>query len=311
MKHTLLQVRKHLILITTCAVLWPVGVSYAQTRTGTPQVLPADTRFSASLRGEPLQQLLTLIGHTTQTRFRYGAPVDTLVTETFDNAPLWPTLEALLLKSGFHMWRSQDAVFIFRNQALPPLAAPSSATRAKVGSFVKGAPVRVLPSPAVSRTVAPAAWQYWVKATPPPEEWTMPPPSNRILTEPVANTAAGWRNADLAITATKRPGVTLRLPSKVTSRFLRWPMKLREIPLGAQLLVETSADATFYVNGAPMFRRRSGRQLLDLSQVLRIGDNCLALQWEPPAKSDTSHSEQESAPAPTLHFEWFFSERNP
>jgi hypothetical protein len=77
-------------------------------------------------------------------------------------------------------------------------------------------------------------------------------------------------------------------------------MKLRDIPLGAQLVVETSSPATFYVNGAPLFRRRSGKQQLDLSQVLRVGENCVALEWEPSGMTSP----------PTLYFEWFFSERN-
>ena len=89
-------------------------------------------------------------------------------------------------------------------------------------------------------------------------------------------------------------------------------MKLRDIPLGAQLLVETSAPATLYVNGAPMLRRRSGRQLIDLSQVLRIGDNSLALQWEPETPPSTPGAGGETnavVAVPTLQYEWFFSER--
>jgi len=259
------------------------------------------------MNGEPLQHLLSMVENTTPVRFRYAAPVDTLVTESFDNAPLWPSLEALLLKSGFHMKRSGESVFLLRTQTAEPL--PSEGNRPARG--VKTTPAKRLPagSPVVALPLIPASWQYWALESAPPDDWKAVQPSAppSVL---MASANRGWRQVALALDGDRTPGVAVLLPPNVTTRHLRWTMKLRDIPLGSQLTVVTAEPVTFYVNGAPMYRRRSGRQQLDLSQALNVGDNCLAIEWEP-TLAVAGNEPQASPPAqPKLQFEWYFSERS-
>ncbi|MDQ3814645.1 MAG: hypothetical protein M3347_11930 [Armatimonadota bacterium] len=253
----------------------PVDVAPAEVPQPTAQELLEDSRFSMTLQNAPLSRMLALLETTTPVRFRYGAPPDAVVTTSFQDAPLFPTLESLLRKAGFQMRRVDADIFLFQRAA-----------NAQVST-----------------------WRYWNRPGPPPANWTNPqaslpvPQKVAAASNSPARNEAAWRPVDVAVDANRRPGVIVTLPttsdSAVLPVWLRWPLTLRHVPRGAQLMLETPAEATLYVNGAALLRRWKGRRLIDLDQVLQRGHNCLAIRWR------AGRSEERNA-TPLLRYEWFF-----
>lgn len=269
------------------------GAAWAQAiapNTAAPVAAPdplQEAHFSLSLRGAPLPRMLTLLEQTTGLHFRYGAPPDTVVDTSFNNAPLLPTLAALLRNEGFVMQRAGYEVFLFRAAGATPAAQ-----------------------------AIPAAWTYWTLPTPPPADWMVGQTLPATGSEP---SSSAWQAANVQPVYAHAPGVTVTLPPRAANAanaqldgpvWLRWPLLLRHLPAGAQLLLETPAGANVYVNGAPLLRRWQGKKLLDLSHVLHVGLNCLALYW-PHAPSATPPVTATATPVPPapalLNYEWFFS----
>lgn len=244
-----------------------------------------DARFSLSLRAAPLPRMLTLLEQTTGLHFRYAAPPDTVVDTAFNNAPLLPNLAVLLRNEGFMLQRAGYEVVLYRAAGATP-------------------PTQNMP----------VAWSYWTVPTPPPATWVVgqPAPDARD-SEP----EGAWQAAKLQSVWTQSPGVAVALPPRAPNAppdgpvWLRWPLVMRHLPTGAQLLLRTPAEADVYVNGAPLLRHWQGKRLLDLSHVLHGGLNCLALYWPhaPHAvAAPTTGAPATSAPVPVLlSYEWFFA----
>lgn len=245
-----------------------------------------EAHFSLSLRGAPLPRMLTLLEEPTGLHFRYGAPPDTVVDTSFNNAPLLPTLAALLRNEGFQMQRVGYDVFLFR------AAFPTSAAQAM-----------------------PMAWSYWTLPTPPPSAWVV---GQTTTATGNSQPLGAWQAATLQPVYEQRPGVAVTLPVALNAAnaqpsgpvWLRWPLWLRHLPAGAQLLLETPAEANVYVNGAPLWRRWRGKRRLDLSHVLHVGLNCLALYWSHAPRAPLASATTPATPAPApalLNYEWFFA----
>jgi hypothetical protein len=107
-------------------------------------------------------------------------------------------------------------------------------------------------------------------------------------------------------------------PTNKASVWLRWRLPLRFVPRGARLLLETPVAATLYVNGASLLSHRSGLSTLDLSRVLLVGENYLALHLAnvPPelreirtrqARKNLPVAADASPPSnPLFRYEWVF-----
>jgi len=291
-----------------------------------PDDLLANARFSMELRGAPLSRMLSLLEVMTPVRFRYGAPPDALVTTSAQDVPLFPTLDTLLNQVGFQTQRAGGSVFLFRAAPQPPLVPTSS-------SALRVSPNRTA-RPAARGTQrkagSPLTWSYWTGSGPPPADWMAPqtlPQGMSAGTPSRPRSADDWRPADVALDAARRPGVivtvtprrqaTVDKTHRSTAVWLRWPMVLRNVPRGAQLMLETPAEATLYVNGAPLVRRWKGQRSIDLGQVLQPGSNCLAMHWSDgagatPLAAMPAGAGPETAPGlrpsamSLLRYEWFF-----
>ncbi|MBV9864218.1 MAG: hypothetical protein JO316_02600 [Abitibacteriaceae bacterium] len=271
-----------------------------------------EARFSLSMRGAPLHRMLSLLETTSGLHFRYGAVPDVVVDTTFNNAPLLPTLENLLRSEGFQMQRNGREVFIFRS--LEPIApTPQFHSFSGIGAKPKVrteiAQLTLPLSTPKHNLPLPVAWYYWTRTTPPPADWLLGLNATKAVNQAVTGV---WQLATLIPDSRQRAGIAVVKaipPLKKSMKkpdderlWLRWPIALRQVPSGAQLLLETPSEATLYVNGAPLLRRWQGARLIDLSHVLHPGLNCLALYWP-----HTAPSTGDLADSALLHYEWFFS----
>ena len=261
--------------------------------------LEEQSRFSLSLRQEPLSDMMALLENATAVRFRCGALPDALISVNVQDAPLLATIEPLFQDMGFAMRRDGLNLFVFSNRA--------------AGSVE-------------NNRNQPVSWSLWKGKGAPPSGWANAraasgnPLTGRITAESLINGAplslgwnapradnvksADWQNVDLQLDAARRPGIAIAAPQNDNKDalapspvWMRWALNLREVPSGAQLLLETPCDATLYVNGAPLLSNRRGSMLVDLGRVLQRGTNCLALQW--------SRVPQDLQGAPLLRYEWF------
>ena len=277
--------------------------------------------FSLKVHDAPLSQVLRLMESMTPLRFRYGALPDAVISLDADNVPLLPTLQNVLAGAGWQMRLAQSDVFLLR--AAPP--TPNSP------SFV--APAFVAPAfvaPDVQESDS--SWVFWNGMGAPPARWMTLDKPRLKSSSPASNANAGtnanadanavvnassaasiWRAAALEVEANVRPGVqvfqlidaanvggTARAEEAASAMestsgaWARWSFSLSFVPRGARLLVDTPEKATLYVNGAPLLTRWSGLRSIDLSLVLRRGDNRLAIAWPRLSRAFTT-----LAPTPT------------
>jgi hypothetical protein len=324
-----------------------------------------ESTFSLTVRDAPLTRVLSVLSATTPLRFRYAAPPDAVVSANFLNVPLLPTLEMLLRGVHWRMRRDGTDVFLFREEAVvgdsPETRGAENEERdISFWQYWNGT------SP------PPANWMITGAMPVKGENRAVSLLSNRMSPDgaPVrrANVAGlenSWQAAALTVDALRRPGVGVIVPPpaaeparaasgspRATSRdrsvssvaearglasplWMRWKIPLRLVPRGAALLLETSAEATFYVNGAPLLRDWTGMRMIDLGRVLRHGDNYLAVFWPrgplqataaispqsfsrsslgaPQAASTgrfmppgTTPLPESSSDEPPLRYEWFF-----
>ncbi len=260
--------------------------------------LEEQSRFTLSLRQEPLSDMMALLEKATAVRFRCGALPDALISVNVQDAPLLATIEPLFQDMGFAMRRDGLNLFVFSNR-------------------VAGSTENNLNQP--------ISWHQWKGNGAPPSGWTNARASSgnslsgRVTAESLINGAplslswnaphsdnlksADWQNVALQLDTVRRPGISIAAPQKENKDgkeapvWMRWPLNLREVPSGAQLLIETPCDATLYVNGAPLLSGRHGSMLVDLGRVLKRGTNCLALHWP--------RVPQDLQGAPLLRYEWF------
>jgi hypothetical protein len=130
----------------------------------------------------------------------------------------------------------------------------------------------------------------------------------------------GWQTLNVQLDSARRPGLLVKLPPAAPSQRVRvrWPLWLRQVPEGAQLLLETDQDAMLWVNGAKVWARWKGARLLDVSSVLQTGSNSLAIEWLPPLEAtadvpDSASTVSGDGPkvaatnTPVLRYEWLFA----
>lgn len=258
--------------------------------------LEEQSRFTLSLRQEPLSDVMALLENATAVRFRCGTLPDALISVNAQDAPLLSTLEPLFQDIGFAMRRDGLNLFVFSNRA--------------AGS-VDNNPNQ------------PVSWSLWTGEGAPPMGWSNARPiekvviNNRVTAESLINGSplslgwnaprsdnlknSDWQNADIQLDTGRHPGISIASPQndKEAPVWMRWPLNLREVPAGAQLLLETPSDVTLFVNGAPLLSNRHGSTLVDLGRVLQRGTNCLALHWP--------RVPQNLNGAPLLRYEWFIA----
>jgi hypothetical protein len=261
--------------------------------------LEEQSRFSLSLRQEPLSDMMALIETATAVRFRCGTLPDALISVNAQDAPLLATIEPLFQDMGFAMRRDGMNLFIFSNR---------------------------MPGALENNPTQPVSWDLWKGTGAPPTGWanartTLPPKlTGRVTAEslikgsplalgwnaPQADNLknSNWQNVGIQLDTAHHPGIAVAAPQKQPNKelkeapvWMRWPLALREVPPGAQLLLETPANVTLFVNGAPLLSGRKGSMLVDLGRVLQRGANCLALHW-PRVPADLKG-------APLLRYEWF------
>ncbi len=256
--------------------------------------LEEQSRFTLSLRQEPLSDVMALLETATSVRFRCGTLPDALISVNAQDAPLLATIEPLFQDMGFAMRRDGMNLFVFSNRA--------------AGSVENNPNL-------------PVSWSLWKGKGAPPAGWTNAlavsgsPLSKHVTAESLINGSplsigwnaprsdnlknADWQNAALKLDTARRPGIAVAGPKndKESPVWMRWPLNLREVPAGAQLLIETPCNVTLFVNGAPLLSNRHGSMLVDLGRVLQRGTNCLALHWP--------RVPQDSQEAPLLRYEWF------
>jgi hypothetical protein len=307
---------------------------------------PAQLRGSLSMRAAPMSQVFTVLGAMTPLRFRYASPPDAVLTAEWKDDLLLPSLHSALQSVNWQMRREGINVFVF------PAAAPESDSGA---SPFKAAPHGwqywndASPPPRRWMAVDVRKPLQPVQTNRPNRSRSLHKPtttnsgSNRIVvgwrTEPTAATVAAWKDAALETDASQRPGIGVFVPraasfslekttaaptgarSAATNKasvWLRWRLPLRFVPRGARLLLETPVAATLYVNGASLLSRRSGLSTLDLSRVLLVGENYLALHlanvplelWEiqtRQARRNLPIAADSSPPSnPLFRYEWVF-----
>ncbi|HEX8234573.1 MAG TPA: hypothetical protein VF600_01315 [Abditibacteriaceae bacterium] len=311
---------------------------------------PAQLRGSLSMRAAPMSQIFTLLGAMTPLRFRYASPPDAVLTAEWKDALLLPSLEQTLRAAQWQMHREGVNVFVF-----PFTEQRTDANSAPQGwqywNNASPPPRRWMAMDAIK---PPKAVQIRTPVPPTRAQQTAPSGSvrkqpdrnsgsNRIVvrwrTEPTAATSVAWSNARLNIDASQRPGVQVFAPQAIpslsvkagggeavsgsaattdTSVWLRWRLPLHFVPRGGRLLLETPVAATLYVNGAPLLSHRSGINTIDLSRVLLVGENYLALHLAnvPPelraartagANKDVSAvADAAHEPGPLFRYEWIF-----
>jgi hypothetical protein len=245
--------------------------------------------------------MMSLLSLLTSVNFRYATPPDAKITATFNEVPLVPTLAAWLGATGFELHQAGSDYFVFRDVTAPPFLP----TAAVLPGAVKP------PAAAVkSNTAVPSSWQYWSRSTAPPARWMMPGATGSAAMEmgALSSVETGWHPAAQGIIAEMHPGISITVPAVASpsgspkSIYLRCLMPLKFVPNGAQLVLETPAEATLYVNGALLLRNWKGRRVLDLSRVLVAGHNCVSIQWAPGAQEKAS-----ATGSPLLRYEWFFA----
>jgi hypothetical protein len=64
------------------------------------------------LKAAPLSLLLKQIENATSLKFRYATPPDATVSASFQNAPLFPTLDDALRPQGFSLAREGQVVWL-------------------------------------------------------------------------------------------------------------------------------------------------------------------------------------------------------
>jgi hypothetical protein len=256
-------------------------------------LLEDESRFTLTLRREPLADVMALIEKATAVRFRCGALPDAAISVNAQDAPLFSTIEPLFQEIGFAVRREGLNLYVFNNRA---------------------------PGIGDNAPDAPLAWQVWQGKGAPPAGWANlrlrgVGRTGRVSADALVNSSplsvewnapkadgasANWQAAALELDNERRPGIAITAPLQAGNGavWMRWPLNLREVPAGAQLLIETPSDATFYVNGAPLMAGRRGSVLVDLGRVLQPGANCLALHW--PRAGDLKG-------APLLRYEWFIA----
>lgn len=258
--------------------------------------LEDQSRFTLSLRQEPLADMMALLENATAVRFRCGTLPDAFISVNAQDAPLLATLEPLLQDMGFVMRRDGLSLFVFSNRT---------------------------PGKVDNNPMQPVSWSVWQGTVAPPAGWnnTRPlsgdPLTGRVSAESLINgsplslswnapqsdnlKAIGWKNSSVQLDTTKQAGIAVATPLARNEApvWMRWPLNLREVPEGAQLLIETPSEATLYVNGAPLIAHRKGAVLVDLGRVLQRGTNCLALYWPRVPLSLQG--------APLLRYEWFIA----
>jgi len=262
----------------------------------------ADSHISLSLRDAPVTHMLSLVSSLTTVKFRYATPPDARITATFNDVPLVPTLTAWMGATGFELQRAGADFFVLRDTARQSLLP------------------RTITIPAIRQTKVPSignngdsapGWAYWSRPAPPPATWVVPAASGSIVVgmgtrarQENARDEDAWRSAAQSLMPELRPGVSVAMPSQNGGGplYLRCQIPLKFVPPGAQLILDTPAEATLYVNGALVLRRWKGRRILDLSRMLTAGHNCLAIKWFPIAR------EKALPPGtPLLRYEWFFA----
>ena len=256
-----------------------------------------NSQVSLSLRETPVTHMMSLLTLMTNVHFRYATPPDAKITATFNEVPLVPTLAAWLGATGFELHHAGSDYFVFRDVTAPPFLPTAD----------------VLPGaakpPVVTSAAVPPSWQYWSWPVAPPARWMMPGATGSATMEMEARSAAetGWQPATQGIIPELYPGISVTVPALATGHgaakpiYLRCLMPLKFVPDGAQLVLETPAEATLYVNGSLLLRRWKGRRVLDLSRVLTAGHNCLSIQWSPEAAKAVATG------SPVLRYEWFFA----
>ncbi|HVF09712.1 MAG TPA: hypothetical protein VNA16_02865 [Abditibacteriaceae bacterium] len=263
----------------------------------------AESHISLSLRDAPVAHMLSLLSAMTELNFRYATPPDGTITATFNDVPLVPTLTTWLGALGFDLRRAGSDFFVFRNMVRQPLAPDARVAPA--------APQTASRSPGSGGAI-PSSWQYWSRPAPPSAGWKMPGAAGSLAMElgARARSDAGWRPAAQRIIWEMHPGIAVAIPAHplparsgpATPVYLRCLIPLRFVPRGAQLLVEIPAEATLYVNGAPVLQRWKGRRVVDLSRVLAPGHNCLSIQW-----SRVGLDKGGATATALLRYEWFFA----
>lgn len=256
--------------------------------------LEEQSRFTLSLRQEPLSDMMALIETATAVRFRCGTLPDALISVNAQDAPLLATIEPLFQDMGFAMRRDGLNVFVFSNRA--PGAMENNPSQPVSWNIWKGkgAPPVGWVNARVSQTsklTGRVTAESLIKGSPLALGWNAPQADNLK--------SANWQNASVQLDTAKHPGIAVVAPKneKEAPVWMRWPLHLREVPPGAQLLLETPADVTLFVNGAPLLSQRRGTMLVDLGRVLQRGDNCLALHWR--------RVTTDLQGAPLLRYEWF------
>lgn len=271
--------------------------------------LEDESRFTLSLRREPLSNVMAMLENATAVRFRCGALPDALISIQVEDAPLISTLEPMFQEMGFALRRDGLNLFVFSNRA----AGVANGNSSKLVS-----------------------WSMWRGQEAPPIGWnnvrlaTGNTLKGRVSAESLVNgkalslswntpqadkaNGAGWEAVGLELDTVRRPGIAITAPRREKDStssdkpdgksaeapvWMRWPINLREVPPGAQLLLETPCDTTLFVNGAPLLTGRQGSMLVDLGRVLQPGSNCLALYF-PRVPADLKG-------APLLRYEWFIA----
>jgi hypothetical protein len=308
-------------LFSPCAVLACCSVVLSGT-TARAQETSADplyeARCSVALKNAPLAQMLRLLGMATQTQFRYAAPPDATVSATLNQAPFLPTVSNVLNANGFDLRRADSHLWVFRRATVPaPLPSGRANERAVIASTVQNLPAW------------PISWQVWTRSVTPPTAWMTPPAQGRAVAPGSFSVAlrsaapldvVGWQTLNVQLDSARRPGLLVKLPPAAAPQRVRvrWPLWLRQVPDGAQLLLETDQDATLWVNGAKVWARWQGVRLLDVSSVLQAGSNSLAIEWlaapdavpdapgNSPATSEDETSKIVTTP-PVLRYEWLFA----
>lgn len=258
--------------------------------------LEEQSRFTLSLRQEPLSDMMALLENATAVRFRCGTLPDALISVNAQDAPLLATIEPIFQDMGFAMRRDGLNLFVFSNRATGDVESTPN---------------------------QPLSWNLWKGNGAPPPGWMNARADvanafdKRVTAEALIHGSAvsvgwnapradnlknaAWQPLALQLDTSRRPGIGAAVPKndKESPVWMRWPLTLREVPPGAQLLIETPSDVTLFVNGAPLLSNRRGLMLVDLGRVLQRGTNCLALHWP-----RVSSAQQE---APLLRYEWFIA----
>jgi hypothetical protein len=259
--------------------------------------LEEQSRFSLTLRQEPLSDMMAMLETATAVRFRCGTLPDALISVNVQDAPLLATLEPLFQDMGFAMRRDGMNLFVFSNRTAgaidnnPAQPVSWSVWRGAGAPTAGWTNARTI---ADKKVAGPVTAESLIYGAPLALGWNAPSADN------VKN--ADWQNTVVRLDTERHPGISIAMPetdkdAKEAPVWMRWPLSLREVPPGAQLLIETPYDATLFVNGAPLLSNRKGVSLVDLGRVLQRGNNCLALHWP--------RVPQEAKDTPLLRYEWY------